>query len=149
MQHSLGMMVVSPGGAVMVTGMWMALLLRPAWLALVEFFWLSASSCFSPRLRVLRIACRGLEASSSASGCLSLRKEVYLITGIIILCSQDPSVFFCQMRSIWESFSVLLGIKPQLVWQQNKVDIYCCPNTVIFLCTGKLMQKQMNTKTLL
>lgn len=28
--YSLGMMVVSPGGAVMVTGMWMVLLLSPA-----------------------------------------------------------------------------------------------------------------------
>lgn len=80
--YSLGMMVVSPGGAVMVTGMWMALLLRPAWLALVEFFWLSASSCFSPRLRLLRIGCRGLEArpSSSASGCLSLGKEMCILS---------------------------------------------------------------------
>lgn len=72
------MMVVSPGGAVMVTGMRMALLLlRPAWLALVEFFWLSASSCFSPGLEGLRIGCRGLEArpSSSESGCLSLKKR--------------------------------------------------------------------------
>lgn len=79
---SLGMMVVSPGGAVMVTGMWMVLLLRPAWLALVEFFWLSASSCFSPRLRLLRITCRGLEArpSSSASGCLSLGKEMWILS---------------------------------------------------------------------
>lgn len=67
-------MVVSPGGAVTVTGMWMELLFRPAWLALVEFFWLSASSCFSPRLRPLRIGCKGLEArpSSAASACLSL-----------------------------------------------------------------------------
>lgn len=69
------MMVVSPGGAVTVTGMWMVLLLSPAWLALVEFFWLSASSCFSPRLRLLlRMASRGLEARlpSPPSGWRSL-----------------------------------------------------------------------------
>lgn len=72
-------MVVSPGGAVMVTGMWIVLLFRTAWLALVEFFWLSASSCFSPRLMPLRIGCNVLEArpSSSASSCLSLGEKKY------------------------------------------------------------------------
>lgn len=82
LHHSLLMMVVSPGGAVMVTGMWMALLFRPAWLALVEFFWLSASSCFSPRLRVLLTGCRGLllRPPSSASTCLSLAKQIWMLS---------------------------------------------------------------------
>lgn len=90
--RSLGMMVVSPGGAVMVTGMWMALLLRPAWLALVEFFWLSASSCFSPRLRLLRILCRGLEArqSSSASVCRSLGKQMCVLSQASLRSALGP-----------------------------------------------------------
>lgn len=62
-------MVVSPGGAVMVTGMWM--LVRP--LRLV-FFRLSASSGFSITGNNSEGDCRGLvaEPSASVSECLSL-----------------------------------------------------------------------------
>ena len=123
MLHSLGMMVVSPGGAVMVTGMWMALLLRPAWLALVEFFWLSASSCFSPRLRLLRIGCKGLEARplSSASACLSLGEEMWILSQASLHSAvRALRAFSAKWDPCEKSLSALLGDRPQLMWQQTR-----------------------------
>lgn len=113
----------------MVTGMWMVLLLSPAWLALVEFFWLSASSCFSPRLRLLCIASRGLEARppSTASGCRSLRdRDAYLIRYNCILSSGCVE-HFLQRGTMWESSAA--KNKPQLMANILEVALECYPNT--------------------
>lgn len=56
------MTVVSPGGAVMVTGMCTVLVLSIVCIVRFTFFWLSESSGFSSTGLRLPGACRGVEA---------------------------------------------------------------------------------------
>ena len=83
---SLAMRVVSPGGEVMVTGMWMEVL----FMTLVEFRWLSASSCFSSGVRAPSDGCRGLEARPSSSACLSQRRQGWIMSRIAFVPFFSP-----------------------------------------------------------